>query len=653
MELIGPAPFDVDKSGVLKARIGTAFPDYDALYTEAPGVHAWQRAAFVDLLNQRRVSRGLPTLTPGEEENVAARSVDLILEREYILIRPDPARMDLAFGADEMLQGLVSKRQIKFLSATDGRVREAIKRRGEIWRLGGVPKTREAKEKWVMGSRVGIQGKELYFYNRLTGTRWLTYDSFRGLAGLEDRELGFYLQEIGEYVVRRNRGGRAELDFFAADPRRFGAGAFAGLQFTGMSGEELRGRYEQLRWQFEAAVREEFRDDDCDNKAWCERMLSTLFLEGNDASTEQVLAGLSPEFFMQVEWLPGGRFEEGEFIVDPIFDEAASHPEQADLRRLGDSRAKGIILNFIRDYGDLEFINVGCVPESLSLDRPQDEGRRGVYLTEFKSRAYTAPIRRFLRLQKWSVWEHLDEGKEMLEAITESDEYTDYWLDRRLGCRQLGMNLSRRVFLRRLSEVYTGSNPKYRNAVIRTPYFEREYVPGIATDKLPEDRYARAGYATKFAELLGHTGASSLIVGRSYELGTRTVFDDGDEVVREDESGLPSEVMVCDHSGAFGEYQKPLASYAAAYARPVNKRTEKVPNPKGFAQTYLESFRQQFVHIQSDYRKRRRAFDTLFKHCKYDTGGSFAYRWECVLRRLDQTDVEKLMAEIAANIKVG
>ncbi len=653
MELIGPAPFDVDKSGVLKARIGTAFPDYDALYTEAPGVHAWQRAAFVDLLNQRRVSRGLPMLTPGEEENVAARSVDLILEREYILIRPDPARMDLAFGADEMLQGLVSKRQIKFLSATDGRVREAIKRRGEIWRLGGVPKTREAKEKWVMGSRVGIQGKELYFYNRLTGTRWLTYDSFRGLAALEDRELGFYLQEIGDYVVRRNRGGRAELDFFAADPRRFGAGAFAGLQFAGMSGDDLRRRYEQLRGQFEAAVREEFRGDDCDNKAWCERMLSTLFLEGNDASTEQVLAGLSPEFFMQVEWLPGGRFEEGEFIVDPIFDEAASHPEQADLRRLGDSRAKGIILNFIRDYGDLEFINVGCVPESLSLDRPQDEGRRGVYLTEFKSRAYTGPIRRFLRLQKWSVWEHLDEGKEMLEAITESDEYTDYWLDRRLGCRQLGMNLSRRVFLRRLSEVYTGLNAKYRNEVIRTPYFEREYVPGIATDKLPEDRYARAGYATKFAELLGHTGASSLIVGRSYELGTRTVFDDGDEVVREDESGLPSEVMVCDHSGAFGEYQKPLASYAAAYARPVNIRTEKVPNPKGFAQTYLESFRQQFVHIQSDYRKRRRAFDTLFKHCKYDTGGSFAYRWECVLRRLDQTDVEKLMAEIAANIKAG
>jgi hypothetical protein len=65
-----------------------------------------------------------------------------------------------------------------------------------------------------------------------------------------------------------------------------------------------------------------------------------------------------------------------------------------------------------------------------------------------------------LRLQKWSVWEHLDRGKDLLEAITESDDYTDYFLDRRLGCRQLGMNLSRRVFMRRLSEIYTGIQSK-------------------------------------------------------------------------------------------------------------------------------------------------------------------------------------------------
>ena len=93
---------------------------------------------------------------------------------------------------------------------------------------------------------------------------------------------------------------------------------------------------------------------------------------------------------MQIEWLPGGRFEEGEFLFDSIFDEAASQPEDAELQRLCDPRAKGIIFNLIREYGDLDYVNVGCVPESLSLDRPQKQGRRGVYLAELRSRSERA-----------------------------------------------------------------------------------------------------------------------------------------------------------------------------------------------------------------------------------------------------------------------
>jgi hypothetical protein len=130
LEVIGPRPFDLDESGELQARIGTAFPDYEVLYTAPPGVHAWQRAAFIDIVNEQRHSRGLPALTPDEEERVASRSVDLILEPDHILIRPDPARMDLAFGADELLQGLVSKQKIKFLSVAEGQVRDAHKAKG-------------------------------------------------------------------------------------------------------------------------------------------------------------------------------------------------------------------------------------------------------------------------------------------------------------------------------------------------------------------------------------------------------------------------------------------------------------------------------------------------------------------------------------------
>jgi hypothetical protein len=327
-------------------------------------------------------------------------------------------------------------------------------------------------------------------------------------------------------------------------------------------------------------------------------------------------------------------------------EEAASHPEDQALQKLLDPRAKGIIFNLIREYGDIEFINVGRVPESLSRERPQKEGRRGVYLAELRSRSEHQPIRRFMRLLKWGVWEHLDEGKELLQSIEESDDYIDYWLDRRLGCGQLGMNLLSRVVLRRLSETYAGRAGRFRGQLIRTTYFERDYVEGIASDKVPIEKLVRPDYALRLASLLGKAAAPSMIVGRALYEGVSPVFDDGDEVIREGEDGLPAELLVSDHSGAFGEYQRPLDTFAEYYARPVNARAKLLSNGTKFAGAYLDGFREQFVHVQEDYRKRRRAFDTLFKHCKYDPGGSFAYRWERVLRRLDQTDADALVQAI-------
>ena len=38
------------------------------------------------------------------------------------------------------------------------------------------------------------------------------------------------------------------------------------------------------------------------------------------------------------------------------------------------------------------------------------------------------------------------------------------------------------------------------------------------------------------------------------------------------------------------------------------------------------------------YRERRRAFDELFLHRPYDEAGSGAYRWACILKRLDACD---------------
>jgi hypothetical protein len=591
LELIGPHPFERDEKGQQRVRIGTLFLKDKALYTHLPGVHAMQRMGFINRLNGRNTATGQPALTPEEEQQLCSESVDLFFDPNAIFIRPNPERMDLVFAGDELLQELVSKRQIKFLSVSNPRVHEAIKLRGERWRLSAIPKDREEKNRLISSSKVGIQGLPIYFYNRLTGTRWLTCQEFEGLGRLTDDPLAGHLQEIARHAVHRNLLGRPEVDFFAADLRRFGAKNFTGVDFEKLAAGALREKYTQLNADFRSAVHESFRKDDYTNKAWCERILATLFLEGNETATEQILSGLSPEFFLQVEWLPGGRFEEGEFLFDPVFEEAASRPLDVGLQRLCDPRARGIIFNLIREYGDLLYINLARIPESLSLERPQKTGRRGVYLAELQPRGETEPIRRFMRLQKWGVWEHLDEGKDLLSAIEESEDYTDFWLDRRLGSRQLGMNLPPHVTMRRLIENYQGAQTRYHEQLIRTTYFERSYVPGVATDKLPVEKYQRPGYGVKLAGMLGKAAATSIIVGRSLELGKRPVFDDGDEVVHDGTDGLPEEILVGDHSGAFGEYTLPLETYAAHYARPVNIRDHMVPNPRSFAEAYLAALR--------------------------------------------------------------
>jgi hypothetical protein len=46
------------------------------------------------------------------------------------------------------------------------------------------------------------------------------------------------------------------------------------------------------------------------------------------------------------------------------------------------------------------------------------------------------------------------------------------------------------------------------------------------------------------------------------------------------------------------------------------------------------------------------AFDGLFKHLPYNDAGSFACRWERVLKRLQDTELETLVCEIRKHITV-
>lgn len=646
LRLIGEHPLARDSRGNLVSRIATAFLHSRALVT-IPGSHATQRAAYTHLLDRERTDAGLPPLTEDERDREWIQSVDLIMDPNAVLIRPDPDNMGMAFEADELLHEIVSKRQVRFLYVLDRQVLQAIKQRGEYWRISPLPRTADDMRAMIAASRIGIACLPIYFYNMVTGVRYLTCDVFSQLASLDPLILGPQLQEIREFSSVRNRLNHPEIDFFMADAS-FGSADFQQYDFYRLAPDELKAAHAELSRRFQAAVPPALRADVPASPEWRNSMFSTLIQKGNETVSDEVLQGISPEFFLQIQWLPGGRIEDGELLFDPVFDELDQHPDDPDLRALCDEKARGFIFNFIRELGDVEYVNVGRVFSSLSL-RPKADGRRDVYIAEVKQRGRERAIVRIIRMQKWGIREHLNQDKDLLQAIMETEEYTEYILDRRLGCRQLGMNLSPSIVARRIAERYHGPRQAFEGHIIWATYFERDYIAGIATDKIPPAKYRIPGYALRFARLMGRAAAPNMIVGRM-DTGHHVLFDDGDEVIIEDASGLPAELILADHTGTFTDYVSDLAMFADDYARPVRARLAHLDDPGGFVDAYLKAFVQQFERTQEDYRKRKRAFDTLFKHRPRDERGSFAYRWESVLRRLDDTDATEVASAIRRRI---
>ena len=632
LKIVGEDPLGEGGAGKPVPRIATLFPRTATLVT-LPGIHATQRLAYVDLLNQGRAERGLPKLTRTEEDAETAHSVDLILEGSSVLIRPDPNKMALAFQADELLQERVAEHRVKFLYVRNEKVHDAIQRRGECWRVTPLPKSSQELKEMIAASRIGIHGEAIYYYSRPTGTCFLTCQQFAALACLDDDGLRRHLAEIREFSARINARGKPEVGFFMAD-ESFSKADPASHDFQTLAPEELRGVHEWLAEKFRSAVPPELREDDPESLEWRNAMCAALLgHEEEEVVSEETLLGLSSEFFMQIQWLPGGRIEEGELIFDPIFEQGTRASRDQEAERLYDEKSRGFIYNFVREYGDLEYVNIGRVIGSLSRKRPMQR-RRQVYIAEVKQRGSQKEILYIIRMQKWGVCEHLDEGEDLLEAILASEEYTEYVLDRRLGCRQLGMAVPTRVTGKRIPERYFGKQTRYHGRLIWTAYFEREYIPGIATDKIPNHRFQSDVYTSGFARLLGRAAAPNMIVGRC-DSGEHVLFDDGDEVVLENDQGMPTRIIVSDPTGCFADYRRPFEEVAVAYAEPVNERAEHLPDPRMFAGVYLDAFVERFSAIQAEYRRRRRAFDTLFRHCQRDEGGSFAYRWEQVLQRLN------------------
>lgn len=654
LRILGARPLACESKGRLKSRIATIFPRHRTLVT-LPGIHATQRLAFLDYLESEHLSsRGEP-LSPTERTAAWGSAVDLIVEENSILIRPDPEQIPLMFEADVVLQEIYSKRQIRFLNLKDDRVHTALKRRGQCWRITPLPKSQAEMQRMISASKIAIGGREIYYYNNTTGTRWLTYEEFASLGALDDEALRQHLAEIRQYCGMLNAFGNPEVSFFVAGKAFLAEWVI--LDFAALDRATLRQTYAWLRDRFAELVPLDLRADDPGNIEWRRKIYAALFAHQDDVVSEEMLLGLSSEFYMQIEWLPGVRIEDGEVLLDSVFDEAPMAPVANGLPC--DAKARAFIMNLVREYDDLEYVNVGRVPERLSK-RPRSGGRRDVYLVEMKQRGSDTETVKVIRLQKWGVWERLDKGIDLERAMIETEEYTEYVLDRRLGCRQVGMRLLARIIPRKIIESYNGRQQRYLGSRIWSPYFERDYIRGIATDKIPPARFENQEFALRFAALLGQAAAPNIVVGRSQDVQTapgqkevRIMFDDGDEILVEDADGMPKEILLTDHTGSFWDYETPLEHFAPQYALPLNCRAEHVPDAQAFADAYLSAFLASFRRIQDEFRRESKAFLNLFMGRSWDERGSFADRWPKVLQRLDRTDPEALTEAIRCHLTMG
>ena len=651
MKILGEPLFSKDADGKLLSRIGTIFFKTAGLVTRR-GVHAMQRLMWVDEVNAVRAANGQPAMTQAEEEEELALSVDLIFTDDYVLIRPDPDRMDLAFRADEELQKLVSKRKIRFLNTHSAKVRNALRCRGENWRMAPQPISQEDMARLVEKSRVAISGEPIYYYNSTTGTRYVTVGGSEILASLPIESLRAQLKEAQVMLSRRNRAGHLEIDLFPSTTPIDIKQQFKALDIDALDDATLRATVRKIDQEWRMSLPAELREESVDNFDWRNAMCQTLMQGPNDSTTDEreLIQGISPEFYRQIEWLPGARVDRGEIIFDPLWDEY-NRTRDPELGELCDPRVRNILFNLSRLFGDVEYVNIGRIVRSLARD-PVPGARRGcVYLIQYKETHKPLAHLYIIRFQKWGIAEHLDEGKDLLRSILEANEYSDYIMDRRLMCQQLGMALPPRVGFGQFTEPYGGNN-QYKGTTVRAFYYVRSYVNGTASDKVPPAKFRNPAFALRFAQMMGEAAAVDLIVGRRSTETKENLFDKFFEVIQIGADGLPARLIVTDHAGSFVNYLHTFEDSVAPYANVVRRREKFVSDYPAFANAYVEAFARKLTEAQANYRARRRAFDDLFVHRPFDVAGSGAYRWAKTLERLDQCDPAHVASCLRSAIEV-
>ena len=590
---------------------------------------------------------------PGiDDTDVYADAVALIVRDPVVLIRCDPARMDRCFAADEMLQRLLPKDRIQFIGVHLVEVREQVRRRGESWRISPQPRSEEEIVREIRLSRVQVGTGAVYYQNAPTGGRYLTYGEFsriRPLMRRDPAEALARLREIVELTGMLNRQGVRELRFFLPpacplDARGLPAviEALERAEAAGMAAREASEAerlFEDVADAFARAAGFELREDDESSLAWRTTMFCRLF-DIDETTLEEYALGLSPEFRLNVQWLPGANFDgepASEGIAKQVFEESA------------EPRTRHLINHFLKTWPGVVAVNVGRVT-SAQTARDRSGEQREVFLIVLEDAVRAARPFGWVRMIKWDVRHRLDRGVSPEQAIGETVEYRNYISDRLRAITALGMAIPS------FSEIQLEEEVVGRPSV-PVFFFHREYVPGTATDKILPARYGRPGFLPRLTRFLGTAAGESLVIGRASPRDGRLYFDDGDEMVQFNAAGLPERLYIAETTGSFADWTTTLDAKLPQCLAKVRRHLERARTqgrPESEIAAAVEAFAaglaDEIERMQSLLRDPAVGLRSLFADRTPEPKG-IRIRWDGILDRLERADVGALRAQAVEGLR--
>lgn len=632
--IIGDDFLAKDHAGKPLNTLATIFPGFHLAVTGRNEIHGMQVERAVDYLKSSVPGVEASHLT----ENICRDAVCVNIFRERIILRIEQENIGKGLAADLLLQRFIPKASIQFTGLHIPEVRKALRLRGEIWRFSPPPIIERDFTDLLCHCRTRIRTGVRFFHNKHTGEHVLTYqeaEAIRPLFSDQEHDALASIREIIHLSRLLNHQGYPELSFLVPAGRSPDARILeevAGSLAPDENPAEPSGRpihrieksrilYDRFLSQFADQAGPELLRDDPGSSLWRATVLCRLY-NIDERTTAEWALGIGPEFYLNIRWLPGAQISGKEIRFEPEIPD----------------RIRRLIEYYLRTRNDFVSINVGCIVAPLT-DRDRTGEEREVFIVTLSLSDDRRDIRH-IRMSKWEVVHRIKQGLPLEQAINDTRDYRDFILDRLAAIRTLGLPVPEFKEIDIQDELGTETIPVY--------YFERDYIPGIATDKIPLLFYARAGFLPQLAFFLGQAAAASLVLGRTDPRSNQLYYDDGDEIICLDASGLPAAFMLLETTGSFKDWTTPIENMLPHCIEHLARHMEKT-RQQGGAQPEFSSALGSFADgLNNEIRRMQKLLDdpagrlwSLFADRTNENGG-IRCRWEGVLDRLGRTKPEHL-----------